>query len=376
VRRTSSIDFMASSVPPTGEGTNGTGSFGELSAIAALNAILRHRRWVIGMTALVVLALLPSVLTRPVTYTSVATFLPDVNRPAGSGVSTLAAQFGVAISQNLGINSPQFYPLLIRNAQFVGNIVEARYALPGRNATEPRTLTDLYEIGGSNQPLRRQAAIERLSSDLRVSMDPQTGMITVAVTAAHPLLAKQICEEVLRQVNEFNLHTRQGRASAERKFVENRLAELRTELRVAEDRLRAFAQENRDFGRAPDLQLTASRLQREVMFQQQVYTSLAQSYEQAKIDEVRDTPVITIVSAPAVPIRANPRGRVKTLVAGFAGGLALGIALALLLDFARGSQARDRSDLAELSRLMREIRSDAAAGRVVKVVLGSPAARS
>ena len=39
---------------------------------------------------------------------------------------------------------------------------------------------------------------------------------------------------------------------------------------------------------------------------QQIYTSLVQAYDRAKIEEVRDTPVITVLQVPEQPVRADP----------------------------------------------------------------------
>jgi uncharacterized protein involved in exopolysaccharide biosynthesis len=42
-----------------------------------------------------------------------------------------------------------------------------------------------------------------------------------------------------------------------------------------------------------------------------VYTSLAQAYEQAKIEEVRDTPVLSIVVPPSLPAKGDSRDLAK-----------------------------------------------------------------
>ena len=368
-KRCSFTNLLLMSPTAATESENGaSGGLDELSAVTALNAILRHRRWVVGATVFVSALMLPIALTRPVTYTSTASFLPDVSRPGQGGMNNLAAQFGVNLAQTSGTASPQFYPLLIRNAQFLGRVADAPLRLGASDTT--MSYAEAIGIESRDTLVRRRLAAEELQDAVVPTMEPQTSLITVAVTASSPKLAQQVCAQILRQVNEFNLNTRQGRAGAERKFVELRLAELRDDLRAAEERLQTFAKQNRDFSRAPDLQMMFNRLQREVLLQQQVYTSLAQNYEQAKIDEVRDTPVITVVSQPDYPIRPNGRGRMKFLIAGLAGGLALGIMLALLIDFVRGPNNRERSDVAELSRIMREIRADAAKGRVFRVVLG------
>ena len=61
----------------------------------------------------------------------------------------------------------------------------------------------------------------------------------------------------------------------------------------------------------PELNFQQERLQRQVQLQQQLYTTLSQSFEQAKIEEVRDTPVITVVEPPEAPVRPDPRGLVR-----------------------------------------------------------------
>ena len=60
---------------------------------------------------------------------------------------------------------------------------------------------------------------------------------------------------------------------------------------------------------------------------QQVFTTLTQSYEEVRLREVRDTPVITMIEAPTARIMPEPRGRVMMV---FIGGL-LGAAFGILL---------------------------------------------
>ena len=85
------------------------------------------------------------------------------------------------------------------------------------------------------------------------------------------------------------------------------MGEVRRDLQEAENRLAGFLKVNRDYQNAPDLRFQYDRLNREVSIQQQLFVSLAQSFEQAKIDEVRDTPVISVVEAPEVPARPDSR---------------------------------------------------------------------
>ena len=71
-------------------------------------------------------------------------------------------------------------------------------------------------------------------------------------------------------------------------------------------------------------------LLREVALRQSVLTTLVQAYEQARVSEVRDTPVITVLQSPFFPPRHDPRQGVLTTLLGLILGGMMGIALAFL----------------------------------------------
>jgi len=88
---------------------------------------------------------------------------------------------------------------------------------------------------------------------------------------------------------------------------------------------------NRAIANSPELGFQRDRLQREVSLRQQVYASLMQSREDAKIREVRDTPVLTVLESPRLPVVGEARNSVKkALLGGFAGGM-LGVLVAFFL---------------------------------------------
>lgn len=153
--------------------------------------------------------------------------------------------------------------------------------------------------------------------------------MTVNVRTRSPYVSLAIAQQLLRGLDEYNLVTRQSQAHQERVFTESRLSDARAALRGAEDELLRFLQTNRqtDF---PALTLQRDRLQREVDLRQQVVTSLAQKYEENRIREVRDTPVLTLIELPDLASRTDPRLRGLILLVGIAGGMTLGILVVLL----------------------------------------------
>jgi hypothetical protein len=103
---------------------------------------------------------------------------------------------------------------------------------------------------------------------------------------------------------------------------------MRGELTTAENALVDFENRNRLL-QSPGLTLERQRLQRRVEISQQVYLTLAQGYEQARIDEVRDTPVITVVDAPENTVEQSGGLLLFVVLGGFVGGL-LGLGLIIL----------------------------------------------
>ncbi|HEX5830509.1 MAG TPA: hypothetical protein VFY16_05970, partial [Gemmatimonadaceae bacterium] len=132
----------------------------------------------------------------------------------------------------------------------------------------------------------------------------------------------------------------------------------RAELRAAEDRLQAFLQRNRVYRSSPELVFEFERLDREASVRQQLVASLTQAYEQAKIDEVRDTPVITMVERPEIPVRADRRLLLQKALLGLAVGVVLGILLVLLRHYLPGGGASASDEAAEFAALRREAIDD------------------
>ena len=89
----------------------------------------------------------------------------------------------------------------------------------------------------------------------------------------------------------------------------------------------------------PTLVLDYGRLVRELKVQEAVYTLLTSQYEQAKLAEARDTPTVQVLD-PAIPAerKSRPVIRQNMMLAGVL-ALAVGIALAFLLEYRERTRA-------------------------------------
>ena len=329
--------------PLTGEGT----------IFSALNGLLRHRGLVLGCTILLAAAGGAWAFSRERTFTSFSSFMPEGRQSAAGG---LAAQLGIVLPGTGGTESPQFYVDLLHSRELLGSAVTTAFTVPG--VSRPTTLVDLYQVEGSTPAIRRDEAIDRLDGALDLSPSARTNVVSVKVSATNAALAQQLNRRLLELLGEFNLRRRQSRASEERRFAEERLGTVKAELRVAEDRLQSFLQSNRDYQNSPSLVFSYERLQADVVLLRQVVMTLQQSAEQAKIEEVRDTPTITLVETPSLPVRPDSRGVVKFTLIGAVLGLFLGVGIAFVHETLSRPSVRETSDYDEFVRLRREALAD------------------
>lgn len=332
------------------------------SALELLNVLLRQRRLLVVAPLVVAFLAVAHGLVSVATYSSSGSFMSQGQGGQISRLGGLAAQFGINLPDVGAGESPQFYADLLRSTHLLGQAVDTRYRVGEAGGDGEETLegnlVELYEIEARTSRLRRDAAIERLRGQLDVRTVEQTGVVQLTVRTPWPGVSRQVADRLIELVQQFNVERRQSRAEEERRFLEGRVARAEQDLLALEDSLKRFLDDNRSFENSPTLRFEHDRLQRRVSLQQQVYTSLAQSLEEAKIQAVRNTPVITVVEPPREPVLPDSRMlAVRGILGLFLGGM-------VAVFWALGSRLmaaarRDETDqYEEFERLRGEVRKD------------------
>lgn len=313
-----------------------------VSLLDLIEILKRRRRTVIACAVGFLLLALVFSLLGGTKYVARSAFMPQRPGTPVSGLAGLAAQFGFRLDQVTGGESPDFYEALVRSEDLrrAAALAGYRFATPDGDSMAG-TLLDIWDVRGRTPEERVRAAASRLRGKVSARVDVRAGLVRLETLAEWPELAVQLNRRVLDLVNEFNLEKRQTNAAAERRFVEERLAEARRELEEAERDLERFLQRNRLYRDSPELVFAAERLQRIVDQRQAVVTGLVEAYERARIEEVRNTPVITVVDAPEGSAR-----RAGSLVLRLLVGLVLGVVIGVPVAFLREYLARERAERA------------------------------
>jgi uncharacterized protein involved in exopolysaccharide biosynthesis len=298
----------------------GTLSYGDA---LDLSDFVSHWRLIVSAALVVAVLALVLGLRKPRTYTSRASFIPQQRELQGN-LGSLAAQFGVAVQSGPPGQSPQFYADLVKTRDLLVSVLDSPYVDRLGNSPRAVRLADALKARGATPALRQDDALRKLRVMIDASVTAKTGVVSLSVRMPTSALAQQVAARVLALVNKFNLEIRQTQAAAERRFAEQRQRDAQTELRQAEDRLQQFLAQNRSYAGSSQLQFEHDRLDADVQLRRQTYSSLTQAYEQARIDEVRDTPVITVIESPDFPARPDARGLASRVELGLIAGAMLG----------------------------------------------------
>lgn len=306
------------------------------------NTILRHRHLVAVFVLLGMLVGVAASFALPQKYLAEATFIPEGSRGGSSDLALAASQFGLTLSSaDGGVWGPATYVALVYSRAFLEPIAGDTF-LVAEDGHRRAALVDLLRVP-ENPPARRMNRTVRELRRVVVATElKKLNAVKLTVSTPWPSVSQALATRIVNDVSRFSIETRRSQAKAEREFVDGRVQEAEEKLRQAEEHLQSFLQHNRVTATFSELGFDRERLQRAVDLQSGVYSALLRMREEAKIREVRDTPVITLLEGPRVPAAPEPRGAaLKGILGVFTGGM-LGL---LWVFIAHGIHlARQRSD--------------------------------
>lgn len=343
----------------------------EFSAIDLATVVVRHWRLTVVLPLAAAVAALGASFVAPARYTAVVTFVPDTRAAARlpAGLAGLAGQFGVSLNTDPS-QSPKFYAQVVHSRELLERVLRARYQWPGHPTADSATLLSILGINGDGLADSVYRGVRKLRRRLAARVDNQTSIVTLSIEAPDPILAAAVAQRMLGYLEEFNADKRQSRARERRVFIEERLVDGERQLRAAEDQLKRFYELNRSWQQAPQLVFEEGRLRRQVDIRQELYLTLSREHEMARIEEVNDTPVLTVIDPPVPPQRRSwPRRGIVAILALLAGG-GIGIIGAFWQDHLQRMRREQNRQYLEFRGLLQRFRSGI--GRL----LGRPASRA
>ena len=305
----------------------------DIDLLVNIKRALFHKRVIAATTAVFAIgSVVFALLSQPV-YLSTSSLLPMKNNEQASGLSSMAAMFGVSLNAT---SSPlDNLPQLLASPLFLDTLTKIKWRTADTNAlrtleeiSPPEVFLNPKAPHVTREMLVKQALTERLLESINyVSMG---NVKQLSVMAPDPYLAHDINEFLLGYIDAYINASRQTNSRHQLQFIGERLEDYKQALSKSENALNRFQKQNRVIS-DPDLHLQEQRLQRELKVNENIVFELRKQLENARIDVEREIEVIEIFQEPDLPMWPIKPKRKIIAVAGTMGGVFVGLCLSFLL---------------------------------------------
>jgi tyrosine-protein kinase Etk/Wzc len=309
--------------------------------ITYVNILRRWRRFILRVVGVTLVASVIAAFLLPKWYQARSSIVAPQESGIASSVRSLMGGFSAQGLGGLGATNPE--------ADLFLAVLDSRSVR--EKLIQDFGLQRVYKTPSMDDALKTFSQLAR--ADLT-----DRGVVEVVVEDRDPQRAADIANAWVRALDEYNQKARMTTGKKTRLFVESRLRETKESLRTAEDALAAYerlhklaplgagathdieasasvlaqrmalsvqlnrltdlyrtdapevqqvradlAAVDRQIEKLPPLVLEYARLLRDVKVQEQVYELLVAQYEEARIQETRDTPTIEVLDPARRPQR-------------------------------------------------------------------------
>lgn len=335
----------------------------EIDLIELAKTIWEGRKVVYRFVAVGIALGILVALLMPKEYVSDATLMPEYSAEGQSGASSLLQRYGGLIgigggTYNSSSNAIRvnLYPKIVSSLSFQKQIAEEEFyfadydttvplmdyylevqkpgilgylkqytiGLPGliigALMTEPEAEENLAENrkGSTKDSIlsmskEEMQVIENLRSRISASLDEESGVITVKAQMHDPKLAANIVEYTIDELTAYLTEYRTEKVLRDLQFIEEQLATARSRFREAQLELAEFDDSNKGMLTAR-ASTERQRLQSEYDIAFNLYNTLSQQYEEAKLKVQEETPVFKILQPVQVPVNDETSGAMIVIV--------------------------------------------------------------
>lgn len=248
-------------------------------------------------------------------FQSSITILPEYGNKSTTltGLTQLAALAGVKVGEGA---PTEIYQNLLTSESVLENVIYHKYKT--EKFDQPVDLIQYFLEDDTLRYSKRRNFLriyKALSENIiKTNLERLTRILTVTVTMPESKLSADVVNKLGESLDLFVRSKRKTFASEQRYYLEKRTAQLKDSLSIAEDNLRIFREQNRVTVQSPRLLLEQARLMRDVEILNAVFVELNKQLEIAKIDDIRETPIVNVREWAKDPvIKAGP-ARLKTFI--------------------------------------------------------------
>lgn len=300
--------------------------------------ILKKRiKLIIAITLLSILFAIAHVffIAHPV-YVTTAKLLPTGEDNSLSNIQGLASQFGYTLPMQSASNLSfsDIYPEIVKSRQLIGVVLEKKFNTRkyGQNQLLKNILSRQYRLDKYDVDERFKRASEILQDNIKVSKARLTSIVTLEVGAIEPDFAVDLTNAIINESDKLQRQFKTHQVSDKRSFIQDRIKDVKKDLESAQEDLKEFREKNRQVQYSPALLLEEERLTTEMDVKKEIFSTLKQQFELAKIEEVEEGATVQILDKPVAPYEQSSPKVILSIFLSFFIGFGLSVVMAYVMD--------------------------------------------
>ena len=324
----------------------------EINIIELAKTIWAERKLIYKFVSVgIILGVLVSIFS-PKKYVSSATLMPEYSNDSQSGASSLLQQYGGLLglsggsyTSNSNAIRVEIYPNIVNSFEFQQKLANAPFYFPAYDTTvalneyylnvrEPSLLSTVssFVFGMPAQIIgvfiREESdppsipsqdtsfialteeevmLLQFLRGNVNARLDEETGFISVSARLEDPLVAAQVASFAIKELTNYLVDYRTEKLIIDLEYTKEQLDKAELRFEEAQTNLAKFRDSNQGI-------LTASarteeqRLDSEYSLAFNLYNTLTQQYEAAKLELQEETPLFKTLEPVQVPLNDEASG--------------------------------------------------------------------
>ena len=267
------------------------------------------------------------------TYSSTISFYTNYEKSnqIPSSLGFITSLTGVEKNNQLGfsvsdyINSEQFAKDIldkeyiieeekIKLSDYFGNSYDKVFSINPLSVIQKINRNYMLADNLSEEDKKFLYAKEYLFNSIKYTENSNTSLHRITISVSElPLLSKQIAESAFNSIIDYSTQVNNIKGREKRKFIEGRLKSVKADLENAENEMLKFRENNKDLN-SPSLILRADRIDRNINLYSQLYLSLSDQLEVAKIDEKDFTSSVFLLDNATISSYKEGRSMLESMI--------------------------------------------------------------
>ncbi|HYW35437.1 MAG TPA: hypothetical protein VE868_08530 [Balneolaceae bacterium] len=329
-----------------------------------------NRQTIYKITGVLVLIGLLFALLSGVEYRSKSILMPVSKNSGQSQASTLMQQYGgllglssagaTSVSQE-GKIKPSVYPKIIQSLSFQDKLLRQPLYIPGADTTIsgytyfehyyspffkvirdytiglpgkirgghaknrnqlPANIRKEFNDSTSRLTRKRLRIINNMRSRISFDIDSETGLLHISAQMPNPVIAGQICKDVIQQLKNYVIAYSTQKAKQNLKYAKMQHRQVKQRYEEAQNKFAKFQDQNVNLSSA-QAQAKQQRLQAKVTLTSNLYNSVSQQLMRDRMQVEEQTPAFKVLQSPNIPFQKSEPRRLLILIISFIGGLVI-----------------------------------------------------